>query len=402
MQPSETEHGQRWISNFDEGDQSAAKLLLDSLELVGQDELRKGLQGLARDLAKEIRTPIALVPVRELAAAQHYYGPDRNAKAPVLLPTSLPGSEAIIANIISGLRREDENSGPFIASPSLRNLRQARCRSIVFVDDFSGSGSRISQFFEIFRKHPTLRSWKSYKLIDFHFAVYAITRAAHERLSRIFGEENIHFVKMCPTFSSQKWTKGELLAVEKICKQYANFRIPAFGYSNSRALVAFSHSAPNNLPAVLWQRHSSRRDWNPFFIDKAVPEDLEPLFVEQTYELRLQAALNRLGQKRLVTGHWQNVASDELQNVLLVLAAIARKPRNLMMISEVTRLPYREISKIVENCKGWGLIGKNSLRLTDTGRSELEHAKTIALPNEDISLKGTTEFYYPSALRVGR
>jgi hypothetical protein len=94
MEPSETERGQRWLSNFDVCDRPVARLLLDSLELVGQDQFRLGLQQLIQDLAKQIPVPIALIPARELSEGQSYYQAGRNSKPRLLLSGSFPGSEA--------------------------------------------------------------------------------------------------------------------------------------------------------------------------------------------------------------------------------------------------------------------------------------------------------------------
>ncbi len=203
MQPSETDRGKRWLENFRRRDRSAATVLLDSLEFVSADKLNNGLQQLIGNLPKTIKAPIALVPVRELGSRQHYFrSTQRDATPALLLPSSFPGSEAIIANIAGGLRRQQGNSGPFVATPSLRNLRLARCRSILFIDDFSGSGDRIIKFHEKFRTHPTIRSWESYKLVEYHVAVYAATKIAYDRLTKRFGRQNIHIERMCPTFSN--------------------------------------------------------------------------------------------------------------------------------------------------------------------------------------------------------
>jgi hypothetical protein len=404
MQPSETEHGRRWLSNFAEDDRSAASLLLDSLDFVGQNELRAGLQQLIESLAKEIPTPIGLVPVRELAPDQSYYKTtNRNAKPPLLLSTSFPGSEAIVANIAGSLRRQRGNAGPFVSSPSLRNLREARAKSILYIDDFSGSGGRLIKFHKQFRRHPTIRSWESYGLINYHVAAYAMTRSAYDRLTITFGSDNIHIVRICPTFSNQNWTSLELYHVERVCREYAsdNLEEYALGYNDSRGLMVFSHSAPNNLPTILWQLYFGVH-WEPFFSDKAIPIDLMPLFDEPTYEIRLKSSLRRLGQSRLAEGDWRHEASPRLTNVLLVLAAIARRARNEIRIAELTGLSHREISAIIESCRHWNLVGSKGLHLTDKGLSELRHAKGISLSEERVTLKGSTEFYYPRSLRVGR
>jgi hypothetical protein len=367
---------------------------------VGQDDFRNGLQNLVGALAASIPNPIALVPVRELGPTQTYYGKSRNAKPKILLSESFPGSEAIVANIAGGLRRQEKNSGPFVASPSLANLRAARCRSILFLDDYSGSGDRIGTFYEKFRKHKTLRSWESYGLIKYHVATFAMTRNAYRRLTKVFGNDQVHVVKFCPTFESQNWDFADLFAVEELCREFARKEEFALGYENSRALLAFSHTAPNNLPAILWQMRP--RFWQPFFMEKAIPADLLLIFGQIGGIQRINATFEQLGQIRLSKGSWDGITSEQLQTVLLVLAAINRKPRNEIVVTELTGLFNHVVRQTLLFCRKLNLVAPNSLRLTDAGRSELARAKTIVLPTQKLTLHGSTEPYYPRSLRVGR
>jgi len=269
MQPSESERGQRWLSNFNNVDQPAARLLIDSLELVSESRFRSGLQKLIEKLPSKIETPIGLVPVRELGTSRGYFSlANRDAKPQLLLSNSFPGSEAIVANIASSIRRGAGKSGPFVASPSLRNLRLAKARTILYVDDFSGSGNRIVTFHKKFCFHPTIRSWRSYKLIDFHIAAYSMTREAYDILTRTFGKKNVHTVNICQTFDGQPWQFDQGLQIEAICKKYSRNPEFSLGFNNSKALTAFAHTAPNNLPAILWQARSTGLPWHSFFRER--------------------------------------------------------------------------------------------------------------------------------------
>ena len=102
---SDTPWGQLWLNNFALSDRATASLLLDALQLVGQDALRDGLLDLISGLPNRLETPIALVPVRALAPGQFYFPHGRNSKPRLLLPQSLPGSEAVIANILTSAPR---------------------------------------------------------------------------------------------------------------------------------------------------------------------------------------------------------------------------------------------------------------------------------------------------------
>lgn len=405
MNPSETERGKAWLSNFSEDEQVPARLLLDALDLVGADRLRTDLVMKIEDLARTLPTPIALVPVRALDKTQSYYPThSRDARAQLLNSNSFPGSEAIVANLAGSLRREEENDGPFVAAPSLRNMRAARCRTVLFIDDFSGSGDRILGFDGAFRRHPTIKAWLSRKWIKIHVVVFSATGSAAYRLQQHFGADCVHAHRMCPTFDDRAWTVTERQAVERLCRDHyiPTSKANAYGYKNSRGVMAFLHSVPNNLPPILW--HGGRRlgsGWQSFFLNQAVPSDLFPLFGDASPEQRADEALMRLGQRRLALGSWRGMAGIETTRILLVLSALSRRPATIARVMSSTGLAHSEIGAILRACRVWGLVG-TTLRLTDAGLKELAHAKGITLRDEIPALHGSKEPYYPRSLRVGQ
>ena len=208
------------------------------------------------------------------------------------------------------------------------------------------------------------------------------------------------FIRFARHLNSKRWSSSERAAIEAICQKYNYWpsRAGPYGYSNGRVLIAFSHSVPNNMPPVLWQQASG---WSPFFTDKAVPPDLYPLFGDMTPEDRAVEVLKRLGQIRMSTGSWRDVAQGDITAIMLVLAALSRRPSGISQISDLTGLSSAEIMRILTAARGWGLVGV-ALRLTDFGLAELSHAKNISLQNDVADLNGSTKPYYPRALRVGR
>lgn len=401
MEPSETERGKLWLSNFKVHEQPAAKRLLDNLDFVGQDELRNSLTRFVVKLSRQISGPIALVPVRETAPGQSYYAHDRNAAPRLLQSGSFPGSEAIVANIITNLRRRDGNRGTFVASPSLANMRNARCRTILLMDDYSGSGTRLLSFLSSFRQHRTIRSWGSYKLLTFMVATYATTEVSYKVLVANLGKANVHTVRVASTFTEQDWSEDEHEAVIQLCRNHmdAATKYP-FGFLDTRGMTVFSHSVPNNIPYILRRRSSG--SWKGFFEGEVVPDDILPLFSQPKRALRLEAALSRMGQEKLQTGHWKLIAGPFLKETVLVLAAVAHRARDVHAVCNATSLSTDDVNHIVLRCREWGLIDRLSLRLTDTGRTELGHAKKMGLDTTRILLNGSDEFYYPQQLRVGR
>ena len=401
---SDTPRGQNWLTNFDLSERESAAILLDSIELVGQDSLQIGLSKLIETLADELPNPIALVPVRELAPGQRYFQTGRDAPARLLLPQSFPGSEAIVAAMLNGVRRAAGTRQPFVGAPSLKNMRGARCRTILLVDDYSGSGDRIKGFYRSFRSHSTLRSWASYHRIDYHVACYAATPHALRVLQKTFGKDKVHLHTVCPTISTRSWDDDRLKSVKNICEKYASSAIqcPPFGYGNTGSLLAFSHSAPNNLPVVLWQMfRAGGAAWSPFFLDKGIPDDIRTLFSMTDVDRQRLSAVRQLRQPRLSLIDWSQLPSRDSQNAMLVLAAIARRPRDRHYVAQVTGLPLPAVRRAADLCTTLRLIDR-SFHLTDQGRVELQHAKKVMLLGDDFLLNGSDEPYYPRQLRAGR
>jgi len=401
---SDTPRGQRWLGNFDLTERESAALLLDSIELVGQDVLRDGLSGLIEKLADDLDTPVALVPVRELARGQSYFQRGRDAPARLLLPQSFPGSEAIVASVLTGVRRADGTAQTFVAAPSLGNMRAARCRTILFVDDFSGSGGRIRDFHRGFRAHATLRSWASYHRIEYHVACFAATPVAIRKLQRIFGKDRVHPHMVCPTIATRGWDADQVARIKRLCSDYASSAIQcdSLGYAGTGGLLAFSHSAPNNLPVILWQQfRAGHPGWEPFFIDKGVPEDIRALFSLTDVERQRESAARQLRQPRLTLVDWSQLPTHDTQNMMLVLAAIARRPRDKHLVAQLTGLSLPAVRRAADLCITLKLIDR-TFHLTDRGRSELRHARKVTLPGDNFQLNGSDEPYYPQQLRAGR
>ena len=396
QEPSNTRRGKLWLENFPPQDQPIARLLIDNLEYIGQDELRTSLIRLTKNVAKRHNKPISLVPVRELADGQSYYGSDRNASPRLLLPGSFPGSEALVANMATGLRREGQNEGPFVAAPSLRNMRDSKCRTVLLLDDYCGTGDRVLRFLSGFRRSPTIRSWSSRHLIEFHVAAYAMTASARDRLSRILGDANVHLSRVSPTVDEVTWDEEERIQVLDFCRRYADKE--PFGYGGTRGTMVFSHSVPNNLPQVLRRRAAG---WNPFFEGQSAPEDILELFGQPKRELRLKRALQRLGKDPSVLGS-ATESDPYVRQVLLVLVALSRRNASATSIAAQLALPVWEVEMSIAKLRKWRLIDRTTNHITDAGRSELIHAKKMGLDKPTALLNGHSTPYYPSALRVGR
>jgi hypothetical protein len=368
-----------WLNQFIESDQEYAKLLLDSLTLISEQRLVRDLQTLIDFELNDLEKPVALIPVREMARGQTYYRPinNRNAKPNLIGSHSFPGSEAIIANIATRMSRLNKGRNNILSTPSLKKIRDSHCRSVLFVDDFIGSGTRVNSFFESFYKNKTIKSWTSYKYISFYVFTYSITNLGLRNVESTKRFRDIKYVLKCPTFDEQDWTWEQRERIEKLCKLYApvGSEDMALGFNKTKGMMVFEHSAPNNLPAILWK---VARGWKPPFPNRAVPIELTAYFRLPPIEERIEQSLKRLGQIKLANGQWIAEASPLIKKVILVLGALSKKTKSLERISDFTCLPTIEIRKIIIHCREWGLIDRFN-KLTNEGVKELDFARKMKL-----------------------
>lgn len=368
-----------WFENFAVPRRDTARLLVDSLELVSETDLRRELGAAMLGLLPQLAGPVAAFPAREVPPGESAHAQGREGRYQLLEP-GLPGSEAILGNILTGVLRQGGDAVGLLDGHDLEDLRAHKAKTILLVDDFSGSGSQLIKFHKALRRHKTIRSWISYHLIDFHVLAYAATDKAARLLRRRFGEDNVHIIRACPTFEGAGWTPEQRAEVETLCRTSAGRRNKnwALGYRDSRALIAFEHTAPNNLPYILWKVATG---WNSLFEYKGVPNDLLRLFTMRPDPPREplvgSAGAERLGQ---------------------TIDLLGRRVFGAGNIAEVLRVSIAEAERLLRLAYSLGLTNARH-RLTDAGRSELKRWRAAhpvrVLPNRD-------EPYYPQQLRAER
>lgn len=341
---------------------------------------RAGLTNLIQRLLLSNRGPTAVFPAREISPGKAAHAGGRDGGYVVFDDPIAPGSEAIVANIITATRRIPKFRPKLTTGLDLGALRKERARSILIVDDFSGSGKRLLEFGRALKRHSTIRSWQSYHLLDIHIVVYTATKEALAVLRRSYGEGKVHFARPCPTFGNADWSNKQLADVEGLCRKYgrakSNF---ALGFMQSRALAVLPWTAPNNLPFILW---NSRPSWHSLFEGKVVPSELLELFSRRSEDRPIPTDLSAGAALRL--GH--------------VLDAIQLRIRDAGDIAEAKNMSFAEVERLLATGYNLGLIGATG-RLTERGLAEWRRRaperQRIDLPDQDND-------YYPSQLRARR
>jgi hypothetical protein len=400
-----------WIAQFDAADQPNAVRLLQALHLLARDTFAEGLRSLILDRSKG-SGPIGLYAERELnhrKSVPHklFSEPRRKHRRaeglgpqpvrPVKAYDPSVGSEGPIAQLITELCREFPDK--FLNHPGPDQIREKRMRRFMVVTDLVGSGNRVYRYIEAAWLVRSVRSWwsarKSGKGITFEVAAFAATEVGESKVKSHASQPEVHFLHRCRTISNI----SSSAALRELCVRYDpvdHDPTESIGYDGIGALIAFAHGAPNNAPRIL---HGAGRIWVPLF-PKRITAGTRGSFAEAQEVDRdaLKARLLGMRERRLASVPWLASAKPHVRNLLLVLAALTRPPRDTASIIRKTELSVLEVERALDKAlsNDWITDGR---RLTDRGHAELDRVRRDAVVEETLSEPPELP-YYPKALRA--
>lgn len=207
--------------------------MVDEIMLVSRDDFARGVTGLidtvlaGRSLAQR---PIALFAERDVEKDDELnplpYFPSTGkgrATGPGVPPiVANPddqeiGSEGLLANLITAYQRNRKND--VVSHPGPDTMRARKVERIVIVTDFIGSGKRVWEMLEAFRRVATLRSWRSYKRIEFVVVAYSGTSVGLAHIATSKLKPKVLLVTACPTLSDA-FSGSDLSAVLALCRKH--------------------------------------------------------------------------------------------------------------------------------------------------------------------------------------
>lgn len=252
--PSQSRRGVRWLANFPLSDRACAARLLDAMRFVGSVEFRTNMDLLVRRAIEDLGTSdVSTLVLGEPRRHVNYFS------EPADLHRS--GSDGTVLEIT-------ERAARYAGAKYELNLDQMRTHQIhnlLVVTDNIGSGDQVLRILDFIRRNRTVRSWISNGWLRFHVLAYAITLGGLERLQRDRRISSVRFVESSRGLDSAYWSDAELRKVVSLCHTYAHKKSEALGRDGAFALTVFAHSIPNNVPAVVLQRHGpSGTSWVRF------------------------------------------------------------------------------------------------------------------------------------------
>jgi len=395
----------QWLAQFNEADRELAAHLVDEVLLVGRDEFATAVFKLLDEASlqpSKRQRKLAIYAERRVKSVfgttPAYFRNSRKGRAegtgvqPVVADArdQEVGSEGVVAQLITDYCRRHRASA--FSHPGPTKMRKEKITDVILVTDFIGSGSRIEEMLESFRYVATLRSWRSYGLIEFRVIAYAGTEFGISRLRSHKLRPNIHVFTSSPTIANtfHGRAKGK---IEDLCEKYPSGHKAPFGFFDTEALIAFAHGCPNNAPALL---HSSARGWTPLFKGRSAADAPSSLFVGSG-KAALDQRASRLLKVRTAREHL-NDSEEAWILTLIVLAAVESGAHSVPRISARTHLSMSNVKRLLRLVETVGWID-DAVRLTPVGKAELGRLRNRrryqpVLPSDDF------KFYYPTQLRA--
>jgi len=401
---SEREVAQRWLERFVETDREIAASLIDELLLVSGGELTNGITQLFDKVHAQYggKRPLAFYAEREVEWDKNQVLPifanARDGRAVGKGPPPIPfdpnrpevGSEGLIANMITSYCRQ--HGQQMLNHPGPDLLRKRKAGPIVVVADFIGSGQRVCEVLEAFRAVASVRSWRSYHLIDFYVVAYSGTEEGLCLVQSSRLRPKVLTVTGCPTINTA-FRKPTRDAVRQLCRTYPPNHNRPLGYGEAGALIAFEHGVPNNAPPIL---HSGWGNWEPLFQRRSTIAAKGEF--PSTNRAEVAARAEQLLRIRGAETYLSDSRGRRWIKTMLVLAAIEAGARSLAQISAHSRLKLETVQEIVDftEIARWTT---RKLTLSALGRSELRRLKRRRA-RSPILPKPSKPFYYPTQLRA--
>lgn len=234
-----------WLENFEPSHRGLAMKILDKVEVHSKEDCQRWCQKLHSKLPSHIRKSsdtfyVGLGLPSESGSLVSYYYRTINSLAPEVF---LDFNEA--------------------ADATLLNLRSAR--TLIFLDDFIGSGNQAIEFWQSLSSHLG----RDIDKLNFYYLAFFSRRGGNENVEKQ-TRFKVHVVRQLDE-SAEAFGPGSMV-FEEGCREIAKeifqeyglrlFPKHPLGFRDGQMLIVLDHNTPNNTLPVLW---SSEDNWFPLF-----------------------------------------------------------------------------------------------------------------------------------------
>jgi len=413
---SNNPHVRFWLDKFNFEDRGLARDFLDEFKYIPTNKFVSEIECLLIELIEENKK-VSILPVRELLNKDEcYYPQERDIKFylgykeakidskslqslkkksknyvptrdeiesfnPIILnPSSLPGSESIIANIITQLSRRYRGkvvTGGRDENPSITDLRRSKCHNLILVDDVIGSGHRMIDFIRSICRNVTINSWISGGILKVTVVSYMKSDLSDKYFRKIKQKFKCITVNAYPTFYELEHDKVQ--AYDKLLHKYCHKKEKyPLGYEETFGRAIFEHSVPNNTPAILWR---DVKNWKPVGGGIKYTGEWKALFPGRS----VPDIMKYTAGERLVGNHTNRAKIKAVLTVLRDNADINTPRRLAKALAWDTAVSKDIIAKLQIN-----ELLDTKLHITAAGLNELDY-----LESEEKYIEFNVNNYYP-------
>ena len=388
MTLDETELGIQWLKQFPLVEREVGRQFLRSLRLVSHTAFESAISKVLEELFQDFQSEnFALFDVTELQV-------DVDAAE---APRRTAGSSS------DRIRHFNENltrvHGRRIrAHPTVHSMRADRIKNIVLIEDFIGTGKRVSSYLRL-TMNASLKSWVSFGWTKLWIVSYGGLELGVRTLeSKGYGLKQGRIRLATPSQARDQYLSS---LIQLFCATYAKRthrkKIP-MGFGGGGVATVFEHGCPNNAPVVLW---SPGPKYKPLFPDRGIPTAFKSLFSQEDVnrpatllwdDRQYRLALAMLHDPHRVRGQ------DSQWKLLLMLGLSSRIGWDDDHIASTLGIPVAEVSDKRSEAYRMSALDPQTHTLTVFGRALIERVRAISRRKKPSLLPPGSlieETYYP-------
>ncbi|MBD9675685.1 hypothetical protein IB274_03190 [Pseudomonas sp. PDM18] len=299
------------------------------------------------------------------------------------------GSEGILAQVLT--KQCEKFPESYMFQPTAEEIRARKVRKIIVVTDFIGSGDRVASMLSSLWRVRSVRSWVSLRLIKIYVVCVSGTDVGIAAVERHSSKPVVVKGMECPTIYNS-FDGGRSFEMLDLCNRYGGFSPEPLGYKNAAALIAFEHSAPNNLPAIFVKSCAQKRNhWDALFYKRST----EFLWgIHDNIDLCVMEAFQALGLEGIVLS-WKYKSLGQVERYAVLITAISSKGYSTINEQiQYSGIPFRcfDLALLYAVKEGW--IGPSG-RVSRKGRAMVND-----LSSNFLVENSPPSFYYPRQLRA--
>jgi len=236
-------HVLKWLLQFEDNDLPLAVKILETIMYLNAINIRAMTSALF-DMVVARMAAEGLMRAAFVAVGSAASGSGNVARA---LRDALRGSNHVL---ISMLDFANADNGDFDA--------------VVFVDDFSGTGETLSEWWE------NVESVVRPKNAQVFAGLLIVTAAARDQISdfaEVLAVDELDVTRNALADESMTFSDEEKVRIRHYCDQTGVDAELRSGYGQCGLLLAFRHGSPDNSLPIIWANHDN---WWPLFRRRAI------------------------------------------------------------------------------------------------------------------------------------